>query len=145
MGYTVRTMWFGFSFMYVRDVIAEAPIIRNHLLSDIIRWFENETEEDITGSKTTPVYALEQNYPNPFNPVTTVEFSIKKKCHVTLKVYDVSGRLVKVLIDSVCEAGTYSRTWDGTNEQGKKVASGVYFYRMETGEYSNTKKMVLLR
>jgi len=145
MGRTVRTMWFGFSFMYVRDVLAEAPIIRNHLLSDIIRWFENETKDDITGSNTTPAYVLGQNYPNPFNPLTTIKFGIKKRCHVTLKVYDVSGRLVKVLIDDFCEAGTYSRTWDGTNELGKKVASGVYFYRMETEEYSNTKKMVLLR
>ena len=70
---------------------------------------------------------------------------MKAKGHVAIKVYNVAGQLVRTLVDGVYEAGSHSVTWDGTNNIGAKVASGVYFYKMETGNFSRTKKMVLLR
>ena len=91
------------------------------------------------------VNALHQNHPNPFNPSTTISFSLRERGQASLTVYDVAGRLVRVLIDGVKEAGPYDVTWDGRNMDGSAVASGVYFYRLETGEFAETKKMVLLR
>ncbi len=92
-------------------------------------------------------YALEQNYPNPFNPTTTIRFSIPKAGLVNVSVYNEIGQLVKVLADNIYvpTPGTYQLSWDGTNGSGNHVASGVYFYRFSTKDYTNTMKMVLLK
>ena len=92
-----------------------------------------------------PSLGLMQNFPNPFNPVTRVKFSLKEKGHVRLRVYDVSGRLVRVLVDEVREAGAHNVLWDGTNDEGRSTASGIYFCRMEAADYERTLKMVMLR
>ena len=92
-----------------------------------------------------PKQALSQNYPNPFNPSTTISFSLRAKGTVSLSVYDVAGRLVHVLIDGVAEAGPHKVNWDGRDKDGLTVASGVYFYRLQAGEFTETRKMVLLR
>ena len=104
--------------------------------------------DQVTGDEVEPVpllNALHQNHPNPFNPVTTIGFSLGGRGHVSLAVYDVAGRLVKVLADRVMDAGPHEAAWDGRDARGKAVASGVYFYRLETGVYRDTRKMVLLR
>jgi hypothetical protein len=95
----------------------------------------------------TPRYAYElgQNYPNPFNPTTNIAFSIASATSVSLKIYDVTGRLVRVLLDERREAGRYGVVWDGFDARGSAVASGVYFYRLSTREFVETRKMVLLR
>jgi flagellar hook assembly protein FlgD len=91
------------------------------------------------------VTSLSDNFPNPFNPVTRLKFSLKEKGHVSMRVYDVSGRLVRVLVDEVREAGAYEVVWDGANDEARRTASGIYFCRMETTDYERTLKMVLLR
>ncbi len=90
---------------------------------------------------------LADNYPNPFNPVTTIEYSIKESGHVSLKVYNVSGQLVTTLVNEVQDRTGVCRSvrWDGQNEAGEPVASGVYFYRLVTNGFEKTKKMVLLK
>jgi hypothetical protein len=98
-----------------------------------------------TGDEIPAVTALAGIYPNPFNPATRVAFSRKEKGYVSMRVYDVSGRLVRVLIDEVREAGSYEVVWDGANEGGRRTASGIYFCRMEAGDYERTLKMVQLR
>ena len=100
---------------------------------------------DYTGDEIPAVTALAGNYPNPFNPVTRVSFSLKKKGHISMRVYDVSGRLVRILIDEVRDAGSYEIVWDGTNNGGRTTASGIYFCRMEADDYQRTIKMVQLR
>jgi aminopeptidase N len=85
-------------------------------------------------------YALYQNYPNPFNPVTKISFDIPEKNNVTVKIYDVLGRLVKVLLNETKDAGSYSVTFDGTN-----LPSGIYYYEIRAGSYTDTKKMVLVK
>ena len=91
-------------------------------------------------------YHLDQNFPNPFNPETHIQFSLPKAERVNLAVYDVHGRLVKELTDfQEFDAGTYSINWDGKDSDGKKVASGVYFTRMQAGTFSTTKKMSLIK
>ena len=86
------------------------------------------------------VFELAQNYPNPFNPITTISFSLPSQSFVSLRVFDVLGREVSVLVSQNLPAGTYSRSWDGSG-----FAGGVYFYSLKAGEYSETKKLLLLR
>jgi immune inhibitor A len=88
---------------------------------------------------------LEQNYPNPFNPITRIAFSIKKADRVSLRIYDVAGRLVRVLVERELPAGRYEEIWDGRDGSGGQVSSGVYFYRMVASNFVKTRKMVLLR
>jgi subtilisin family serine protease len=99
--------------------------------------------------KAAPVYInhLANNYPNPFNPTTTIEYSIKEKAHVSLKIYNVAGQLVKTLVNQAQDRTShhYSVQWSGRDNKGNPVASGVYFYRLVTKGFTQTKKMVLLK
>jgi hypothetical protein len=88
---------------------------------------------------------LEQNYPNPFNPQTKIGYILGKRQRMELTVYDILGRRVRVLVRGEREAGQYVVSWDGRDEAGHAVASGVYFYRMEAGAYRSTRQMLLLR
>ena len=88
---------------------------------------------------------LAQNTPNPFNPTTRIRFQLAKSEHATLSVHDASGHLVRVLVDEVREAGTHDVVWDGKSDAGTPVGSGVYFYRLTAGKFSDAKKMVLLK
>ncbi len=90
-------------------------------------------------------FALNQNYPNPFNPVTTIKFALPSPQHVTLTVFNILGQTVKTIVDDDLQAGQYVRTWDGDDYQGRPVASGIYFYRLDAGEFSRCRKMVLLK
>ncbi|UCH84374.1 MAG: Ig-like domain-containing protein, partial [Candidatus Latescibacterota bacterium] len=89
--------------------------------------------------------ALFQNYPNPFNPKTTIAFTLPVKQHVTLTIYNVAGQRVATLVDEVMTEGRKTIAWEGINASGNPVGSGVYFYRLQTGEKTLTKKMVLLK
>jgi hypothetical protein len=88
-------------------------------------------------------YSLSQNYPNPFNPSTNIKFQILHRSHVTLKVFDILGREVAALVNEVKEAGDYLVTFDAYAIRG--LTSGVYIYRLTAGDFSNSKKMLLLR
>ncbi|NIR47637.1 T9SS type A sorting domain-containing protein [candidate division KSB1 bacterium] len=90
-------------------------------------------------------FRLSQNFPNPFNPGTEIHYELPVERHVNLTVYNVLGQRIKTLVDEVKEAGSYSVTWDGTDERGQPVPSGVYFYRFDAGVVSGTKKMLLMR
>jgi flagellar hook assembly protein FlgD len=88
---------------------------------------------------------LSQNHPNPFNPETEISYSLPEETWVTIKVYNISGQLVKTLVDDVKPAGKHTVTWNGTNQSNSRVATGVYFYRMETERFQKTVKMVLVK
>jgi hypothetical protein len=100
-----------------------------------------------TGDDLTPVvFALYQNVPNPFNPVTTIRYDVPPGGgKVTLRVYDVSGSAVRTLVDAVESAGQKTVRWDGMNDHGEHVSSGVYFYRMTAPGFTKNRKMVLLQ
>ena len=146
-GATIHTMWFGFSFMSIRDCFVAAPIIRNEIAHHVIRnWIQSiGGAVNITGTETPKAYALAQNYPNPFNPTTTIKYDMKAKGLVTVRIYDVVGRLVRTLVNEMKDAGAYAAVWDGRNDSGADVTSGIYFYKMETAGFVATKKLVLLR
>jgi hypothetical protein len=127
------------------DLVVENPDGQTAVLSDqfVI------TAGEITDADNPSVperFALGQNYPNPFNPVTTIPFEIAKRQQVTLRVYDVSGKLVRTLVDNVLSPDSYSVRWNGRNDLGADVISGVYFYRLDAGgDFSAVRKLILLR
>ena len=96
-------------------------------------------------NKTPDKFVLEQNYPNPFNPVTKIVYQIPEASNVKIKVYDLLGREIKILVNEFNNAGKYSVYWDGKDSHGMNVPSGVYFYRLESNSNILTKKMILLR
>ena len=90
-----------------------------------------------------------QNYPNPFNPETWIPFQLSENSRVEISIYDSSGRLVRVLNMGFKPAGYYMSTvdsarWDGRNENGERVVSGVYFYAIHAGKYTSTRKMLMV-
>jgi hypothetical protein len=104
----------------------------------------------VGNAEVTPVAdpgfaSLEQNYPNPFNPATTIRFELQVGQNVSLRVFDVRGKLVKTLVAGQMPAGVSSVGWNGTGDSGESVASGVYFARLETRHNVLTRKMVLLK
>ena len=90
-------------------------------------------------------YDLKQNYPNPFNPTTTIYYSLGKRQLVELVVYNVLGQRIKTLVNEIRTAGLHVVQWDGSNNNGQHVASGIYFYTLKAGDFMKTNKMVLLR
>lgn len=90
-------------------------------------------------------YILQQNYPNPFNPATTIAYHLRRASQVKLRVYNLSGQLVRTLVDAPQAAGRFQITWDSQDDIGNGVASGVYLYRMEAGNFLETRKMILMR
>jgi len=114
--------------------------------ADSLRYFTFSTSQlGIDFVNVPNSYILSQNYPNPFNPVTTIAYELANQEFVNLVVYDVNGNLIKNLISDVKGPGKNYANWDGTNTANENVAGGVYFYRIDTGPYSSTKKMILLK
>ncbi len=95
---------------------------------------------------TIPVkFAVEQNYPNPFNPTTEIRYAIPARDQVEIAIFNTLGQKVKTLVSGQQDAGYYSVTWDATNETGKSVGSGIYFYTVRTSKHTVIKKMMLLK
>jgi hypothetical protein len=100
---------------------------------------------EVTAFSITPQFVLNQNAPNPFNPQTTIGFSLPSSEHIRLDIYDLEGRLVQRLIDKPMQAGRHQIDWNGRDDRGRMVASGVYFYRLTVGKETFARKMILLR
>ncbi len=88
---------------------------------------------------------LDSNYPNPFNPETTLSFNLKERSATELKIYNQRGQLVTTLVNDVLNAGQHSYVWKGVDSEGRRVASGVYFYKLHAGPYTRTRKMILMK
>jgi hypothetical protein len=92
-------------------------------------------------SNTVPAeFALHQNYPNPFNPVTSIRYDVPRNSHVSIKVFDVTGKQITELVSGEKQAGIYETSFDASD-----FASGIYFYRMEAGKFSSVLKMILIK
>jgi hypothetical protein len=90
-------------------------------------------------------FTLFQNQPNPFNPETQISYFLPQDCQVRLTIYNLLGQRVKTLYEGHQGAGIQTLTWDGTNDQGQKLSSGIYFYRLQAEQFQQTKKMVLMK
>jgi len=106
---------------------------------------KSELETEVSDDVMPEGYVLSQNYPNPFNPITKIKYSIPKTQHVRLDVININGQLIRTLVDKIVAPGNYSVEWDATDMNGKVVATGVYFYRFEAGDISQTRKMTLMK
>jgi len=107
----------------------------------IIEYLQTDTENELIPVATT----LNGNYPNPFNPETTIKFNLKENSKVTIEIYNIKGQKVKTLMNDVKNAGYHSVIWDGKDDKGKNVTSGIFLYRMKADKYSSTRKMILLK
>jgi mannan endo-1,4-beta-mannosidase len=115
-----------------------------------LRGAENRPlEVDLEGFESSPelpvMFRLVQNVPNPFNPVTKVAYHVPSESRVTIRVFEVTGRLVATLVDGVVEPGRHAAIWNGTNDAGESVGSGVYFCTMEAPDFHDSRKMTLLK
>ncbi len=140
--HTVGDVWetylYGFHLYYmeeedVRDLLASVVGMPTGI--------SGETEEHVMPAD----FALEQNYPNPFNPTTNLAFSLPSATQVVLTVYNVLGQEVDILLDCPMSIGRHQVEWDGTDSRGREVASGIYFYRLQTESFVETRKMALLK
>ncbi|MFH0931466.1 MAG: FlgD immunoglobulin-like domain containing protein, partial [Candidatus Zixiibacteriota bacterium] len=136
-----------FPLYYIKE---EQSIPLLHKILEEFGFSPTEVGEELTSLPAD--FSLELNYPNPFNPSTTIPFSLKVQgskfngpIHTTLKIYNILGQLVKTLVDEEKTPGRYTIIWDGKDNSGKEVASGIYFYQLRTKDYNTTRKMVLLR
>lgn len=110
-------------------------------INDSLFVFNQITEVDDNNNFSIPVnYELFQNYPNPFNPVTKIRYSLKEQTQVSLKIYDILGREVAVLVNGIKSAGKYENEFDAAN-----LTSGIYFYKLTTGKFVKIKKMLLMK
>jgi hypothetical protein len=146
-GSTARFVLSGFAYNFIRDDAVGGPPDRVNHLRDILIWFQNPVGEPTGIDPVAFANSLDDNYPNPFNPTTTIKYSIAERGQVSLKIYNAAGQLVRTLIDEeqAPVQGGFSKVWNGMNEQGQPVASGVYFYQLTAKNFSQTKKMVLLK
>jgi len=108
------------------------------------RCHHTDAEEDQFSSMIEG-FSLSQNYPNPFNPETEISFTLPERVSISLAVYNVFGQKVRGLIQGTLPAGSYNVTWDGTDNQGNRLASGTYFYQLSDGENTSTQKMILMK
>ena len=125
--------------------------------SGVVHWANFKRNPQRTGNgfdatsgiepELVPTFAneLNKNYPNPFNPDTNISFSIKENGFVNLKVYNTRGQLVKTLISEALQEGVHFTTWNGKDNSNKSVSSGIYFYKIDSKNYSSTRKMILLK
>jgi hypothetical protein len=102
--------------------------------------------EEIAGTQVMPgEFSLSHNYPNPFNPETQISYSLPKDCRVKLTIFNLLGQKVKTLVDEFQTAGAKAILWDGKDDKGQECASGIYFYHLQAGEFSQAKKMVIVK
>ncbi len=117
-------------------------------LSNVV-WSEAKvnilTDVDENYDELPEEFVLSQNYPNPFNPTTSIDYAVPSVARVKISVYNSAGQRTKTLVDEIKPAGFYTAVWDGTNNSNNRVASGIYFYKVEADNFSKTKKMVLLK
>ena len=113
--------------------------------------FEQDVTSDLVlavgepNNQVPTLYSLRQNYPNPFNPSTSISYDILDAANVTIRIYDLLGRNVKTLVNEYKNAGSYVAVWNGLDQSGARVTSGVYIYQLETEKFTDTRKMLLLK
>ena len=105
-------------------------------------WWSIITDAEVPDAVRNELF---QNYPNPFNPTTTIKYSMASEGNVVLVVYNVTGQRIRTLVNESKPFGTYTTVWDGRNDGRRSVATGIYFYRLRAGSFSEVRKMILLR
>ena len=103
-------------------------------------------EVSVDDPQITPIeFALHQNYPNPFNPETNIQFDVAVKSDVTISIFNIVGQKVATLVDGSMDPGVYTIKWNGLNDKGSSLPSGMYFYEMKSPDYHSVMKLVLVK
>ncbi len=140
-----KIVFTGFPFEDVKTSAA-APDNQKTLVARVLDWFAPDTGIDGEGDSQYRRVALGQNFPNPFNPTTTIAFTVPTgAAHVSLVIHNVNGQVVRTLVDGSVAPGPHSIVWDGKDDAGKSLASGIYFSRIEAGGDRALRKMALLK
>ena len=127
-------------YYYLNQIDLDGTTTRSHVMEVLL------SPTAVSQQALPMVNELRQNYPNPFNPETTISYDLSTESIVTLTIYDLSGQVIRTLVnDQAMSAGHYNTIWDGRDESGVKVASGVYFYQLRAGEFIAKNKMTLLQ
>ncbi len=135
-GTTERTLDTMYVVFLTNDPMAE--VVNIEVVRDLIT--------GIGGQEQLPTtFAVSQNYPNPFNPTTTIKYQLPKASDVNLVIYNVLGQKVRTLLNKKIDAGYHEMVWDGLNDIGAQVATGIYIYRFEAGDFKQVKKMILMK
>jgi hypothetical protein len=124
---------------------AREPEYPEDFLGLYVQKFDVQPMGTDPGAVTPAILTLSQNYPNPFNPETTISFDLAEQVPVTLGIYNLKGQLVRSLIHETKAQGQHSIVWNGMDENGRPVSSGIYFYKIRAGKYSSSRKMVLMK
>jgi hypothetical protein len=147
IGDDYQVYFFDFPLYYIKE---EQSIPMLHKILKEFGFSPTDVDEEFLGIPEG--FSLGRNYPNPFNPTTNIPFTVSgsqliihSSSHTTLKIYNILGQLVRTLVDEDKLPGRYNVVWDGKDNYGKEVSSGIYFYQLITKNYTDTKKMVLLR
>ena len=127
---------------YIYTVIGEFTNGSTNMLMIQVQVTSDVEDEPVVEPLVT---ALLGNHPNPFNPDTTIRYSLESDERVIIDVYNIRGQLVKTLVNDYQRAGQYSVIWDGKDERGRDAGSGIFFYRMKSGSYSSTRKMIMMK
>lgn len=150
-GGTYKLVYFSFPFEAI-DGATNRYLQRDELMRRILAWFGGvitgvEREKDVKPVQTPSGFSLAWAHPNPFTKITSIKYSVPLRSRISLRVYNVTGQLVRTLVDREEDAGIYNVEWDGKDVNGEKVASGVYFSRLVWGEgnFSEAKRIVLVR
>jgi len=129
-----------------RDEVQDAGRRYYYKIEDVNKWGYKTQHGPVAALIELPKnYELSQNYPNPFNPATTIRYQLPRNSQVKLEVFNIRGELVRTLLDATREAGYHMVIWDSCNDNGLKVGSGVYYYRLVAGEFTQVKKMAFLK
>jgi hypothetical protein len=115
------------------------------LTADTIEFGYGNWAADDLPDAIPAAFALHPAYPNPFNPETTIRYDVQNTSHILLTVHDLLGRTIATLFDETRDAGSYTISWRGRDDSGASVPSGVYFVRMNTGSFTATQKLMLIR
>jgi hypothetical protein len=140
----------GVSFAFFAGAWAEIPDGEAMIRVKVKRFtFSGIEDGDVAGGSLPKAYALSQNFPNPFNPVTSISYDVPEKegngVPVVIDIFNIHGQLVKNIVNETKKPGSYTVVWNGRNERGSQVSSGIYFYRIKAGDFNSTKKMLLLK
>ncbi|UCH82579.1 MAG: T9SS type A sorting domain-containing protein, partial [Candidatus Latescibacterota bacterium] len=146
---TARMVLSGFGYNFIRDdeEVPQANMDRVIHLRDILTWFGLGVGDPVGIETVAYENRLNNAYPNPFNPTTTIRYSIAERGMVILRIYNVAGQLVRTLVSEVQSptTGGFSEIWDGLNDDGQSVSSGVYYCKLVANGFAGTKKLVLLK
>lgn len=127
------------------DAGTRLPVTRNHQQQLSTSSSLAVTVQVVPSSPVPDDFTLEQNYPNPFNGGTIIQYSCAADANVTLNIYNILGQKVKTLVSAPMPAGVHTVSWDGRDDHGGQVASGIYLYRLITGTFVQSKKLVLVK